>query len=90
MHNNSILQLNGFYRGMMFPLFTTGAINSILFGIYGNELRILQNRCTDEIEKRNKWRKHVFIAGSLAGFVQSFIACPMELIKIRLQTRNCN
>lgn len=28
-------------------------------------------------------------AGSIAGLVQSFIACPTELVTIRLQTRNC-
>ncbi|XP_070853205.1 mitochondrial substrate carrier family protein ucpA-like [Drosophila suzukii] len=28
----------------------------------------------------------MFLAESVAGFVQSFIACPMELIKVRLQT----
>lgn len=75
---------------MMFPLFTTGAINSILFGIYGNKLRELQNAIDNEYQRNLARRTHVFMAGSIAGFVQSFVACPMELIKIRLQTRNCN
>lgn len=75
---------------MMFPLFTTGAINSILFGIYGNQLRVFQSQCKDDDEKKRAWQRHVFLAGSVAGFVQSFLACPSELIKIRLQTRNRN
>lgn len=80
--------MNGFYRGMMFPLCTSGALNSILFGLYGNELRRLQNS-SDSDEKKEKWRQHVFISGSFAGLIHSFIACPLELIKIRLQTQNC-
>lgn len=76
---------------MMFPLFTTGAINSILFGIYGNQLRIFQDQLgNDEQAKKAAWQRHVFFAGSVAGFVQSFLACPSELVKIRLQTRNRN
>lgn len=74
---------------MLFPLFTTGGINSILFGIYGNQLRVLQNNLGTDEERKVAWRWHVFVAGSVAGFVQSFLACPSELVKIRLQTRNC-
>lgn len=74
---------------MMFPLFTSGALNSILFGIYGNELRRLQDLCTNKEEKRDMRRRHVFISGSVSGLIHSFIACPLELIKIRLQTQNC-
>lgn len=74
---------------MLFPLFTTGGINSVLFGIYGNQLRVLQSNMTTEEERKKSWRRHVFVAGSVAGFIQSFFACPSELIKIRQQTRNC-
>lgn len=74
---------------MMFPLLTSGTLNSILFGVYGNELRRLQSVCSTEVERKEKWRQHVFIAGSEAGFIQSFLACPVELVKIRLQTQYC-
>lgn len=83
-----LLQLNGFFRGMTFPLFTSGTLNSILFGIYGNELRRLQSFCRTEAERQSQWAKHVFLAGSEAGLVHSFIACPIEVVKIRLQTQN--
>ncbi|KAG4074319.1 hypothetical protein HA402_008728 [Bradysia odoriphaga] len=85
----TLSQLNGFYRGLTFPLLTTGAINTLFFGIYGNELRNLQSNCSTYKEKQEKWGRHVLYAGSIAGLVQSFIACPTELITIRLQTRNC-
>lgn len=74
---------------MMFPLLSSGTLYSIFFGIYGNELRRLQALCNSDRERRQKWRQQVFIAGSEAGFIQSLIACPVELIKIRLQTQNC-
>lgn len=81
-------QLNGFFRGMAFPLLTSGMLNSILFGIYGNELRRLQSLCATKVERNAQWRQNVFLAGSEAGFIYSFIACPFELVKIRLQTQN--
>lgn len=74
---------------MMFPLCTGGAQNSILFGIYGYEVRRLQSAYDDGPTRKDQRRKHAFIAGSIAGLIHSFIACPLELIKIRLQTQNC-
>lgn len=73
---------------MTFPLLTSGMLNSILFGIYGNELRRLQSMCATETERQAQWAQHVFLAGSEAGLVHSFIACPIEVVKIRLQTQN--
>ncbi|TMW54301.1 hypothetical protein DOY81_000574 [Sarcophaga bullata] len=80
--------INGFYRGMFFPFVTTGAINSILFGVYGNHLRQLRNVCHSDYQRLQLEDKNMFVAGSVAGFVQSFIACPIELIKVRLQTQH--
>lgn len=81
--------MNGFYRGMMFPVMTNGMLNSVLFGVYGNELRRLNSICANDAERKQKWRQNVFIAGSEAGFIYSLLSCPIELIKIRLQTQNC-
>lgn len=82
------LQLNGFYRGMTFPMLTCGALNSILFGVYGNELRRLQNLCKTDEERHDEFAQNVFLAGSTAGLIHSLVACPIELVKIRLQTQN--
>lgn len=73
---------------MTFPLLSSGALSSILFGVYGNELRRLQNICTSEAERKTEWLQDVFLAGSTAGLIHTFFACPIELIKIRLQTQN--
>lgn len=73
----------------MFPVLTSGMLNSVLFGVYGNELRRLNSLCANDAELKREWRQNVFIAGSEAGFMFSLLACPIELIKIRLQTQNC-
>lgn len=73
----------------MFPLWTTGAINSMMFGIYGNQMRFLQGRCETPRERENLQMRHVFYAGTAAGLAQSLLACPFELIKIKLQTHKC-
>lgn len=73
---------------MTFPLLSSGILNSILFGVYGNELRRLQNICTTNAERRDEWTQNVFLAGSTAGLIHAFFACPIELVKIRLQTQN--
>lgn len=86
---NTHTQLNGFFRGMMFPLMTSGMLNSVLFGVYGNELRRLNAMCANDAERQRKWRQNVFTAGSEAGLIYSLLACPIELVKIRLQTQNC-
>lgn len=74
---------------MFFPLISTGAINSLLFGIYGNHLRQLRKVCHSDYQREQLEYHNMFMAGSVAGFIQSFIACPMELIKVRLQTASC-
>ncbi|XP_055683335.1 solute carrier family 25 member 45 isoform X1 [Lutzomyia longipalpis] len=81
--------LKGFYRGMTFPVLTTGLLNSMLFGIYGNTLRNLQLGVADEKLRKKLQPQHIFIAGSVGGFLQAFVANPIELVKIRLQTRSC-
>lgn len=81
-------KLNGFFRGMAFPMISSGVLNSLLFGVYGNELRRLQSICTTEAERKGEWAQNVFLAGSTAGLIHAFFACPIELVKIRLQTQN--
>ncbi|XP_053682118.1 solute carrier family 25 member 45 [Sabethes cyaneus] len=78
--------LRGFYKGMFFPFVTNGALNSVVFAVYGDYLRTLQARCKSKKEQEQLWRKHILYAGSMAGAAQVFLACPVEVIKVRLQT----
>ena len=66
----------GLYKGLLAPLYGTIALNAIIFGVHGNVKRIstLKNPLHRE-----------YLAGAAAGFAESLVACPMELIKTRMQ-----
>lgn len=68
----------GLYRGMSSPMMGVSAINAIVFGVYGNMQRMSSNP--------HSYTSH-FVAGSVAGLVQSVICSPMELAKSRLQVQ---
>jgi solute carrier family 25 carnitine/acylcarnitine transporter 20/29 len=53
-------------------------VNAIVFGVYGNFQRHLP---------RPEALSSHFMAGAAAGFVQSFVCSPMELVKTRLQVQ---
>lgn len=52
------------------------AVNAIVFGVYGNILRSSSSPSS---------LQNQFLAGSAAGFVQSFVTSPMEFAKTRMQ-----
>ena len=73
------LQIRGLYKGMASPLFGMALINAVLFGTNGFVMRKLEpNGGTPQL-------RNVCIAGMSAGFVQTIICCPSELIKLRMQ-----
>ncbi|EDS31293.1 small calcium-binding mitochondrial carrier [Culex quinquefasciatus] len=78
--------LKGFYRGMFFPLLTNGALNSVVFAVYGQHMRTLQESCKTKSLREREWRMHVMIAGSVAGATQVMLGCPVEVVKVRIQT----
>ncbi|TPX37983.1 hypothetical protein SmJEL517_g00406 [Synchytrium microbalum] len=71
----------GLFKGMSSPLLGAGVINAVLFGVYGTSLRAMSSTPT------HPHLSHIFWAGCISGFVNSFISCPMELVKIRLQNQ---
>lgn len=68
--------VRGLFKGMSSPMAGVAAVNAIIFGVQGNISRHLKDP--------ESLRSQV-IAGSGAGFVQSFVTSPMELLKTRLQ-----
>ncbi|PSN47134.1 hypothetical protein C0J52_17458 [Blattella germanica] len=68
--------VSGLYKGMSSPMAGVALVNAIVFGVYGNFQRRLPNPETPGSH---------FMAGAAAGFVQSFVCSPMELVKTRLQ-----
>ncbi|XP_033943735.1 solute carrier family 25 member 45 [Pseudochaenichthys georgianus] len=78
--------LHGFFKGMAFPVMTTGINNSIIFGSYSNALDYLtQSQLSDRNQGKDPSAAHVFAAGCFSGFVQVFVCVPIDLVKVRLQ-----
>lgn len=68
-----------FYKGMGSPLFSTPIINAIVFSTYEVSKVILKNNTS--LSDMNA----MALAGSIAGFFNSFVAGPVELFKTKLQ-----
>nr|XP_004571006.1 solute carrier family 25 member 45 isoform X1 [Maylandia zebra] len=75
--------LHGFFKGMAFPVLTTGITNSVVFGCYSNALGYL----TKSQRSRGKPASaaQVFTAGCFSGLVQVSVSAPIDLVKVRLQ-----
>ena len=85
------LQSLALYKGVTSPIVGVAFINGIVFGTYGPTLRLLQDhyrRQTGQSPSHSREYMHVFMAGSMAGFVQSFVCSPVELAKTILQVQN--
>uniref|UniRef100_A0A3Q3MFU4 Solute carrier family 25 member 45 n=1 Tax=Mastacembelus armatus TaxID=205130 RepID=A0A3Q3MFU4_9TELE len=78
--------LRGFFKGMAFPVLTTGITHSIAFGSYSNALDYLtQSQCSDNGQGKPASAAQVFIAGCFSGLAQVFVSAPIDLVKVRLQ-----
>uniref|UniRef100_A0A3B5L6Z7 Uncharacterized protein n=1 Tax=Xiphophorus couchianus TaxID=32473 RepID=A0A3B5L6Z7_9TELE len=77
---------HGFFKGMSFPVLTTGLVNSIVFGSYSNALDYLSQsdrRLTSHRKQVSSLQ--VFTAGCFSGMVQVLVCAPIDLVKVRLQ-----
>ena len=68
------MQVRSLYKGMTAPLLSMAFVNAIVFGIQGNLLKVFEPNIMNS-----------FLAGMVSGAAQSFICCPAELIKLRMQ-----
>ncbi|KAG0220444.1 mitochondrial carrier domain-containing protein [Mortierella sp. GBAus27b] len=73
----------GLYKGVTSPLMGIGICNAVMFAANGTFRRMLQGGD----EKKTLSILEVGIAGSMAGGVMSFVNCPVELLKVKLQTQ---
>ena len=69
---------------MWYPILSAGAMNSLFFGVYGASLRAIE--VSGDSDNLGHYTK-IFIAGSAGGAAQLIIACPVDLVKIKLQTQ---
>lgn len=81
--------LKGFYAGMYSPLIGQMIFRSVSFATYHN--------CTQYLSKYDKSHhkseisaSNLILAGSITGFVISFIETPIDLIKTKLQIQIFN
>ncbi|KAJ3306799.1 hypothetical protein HDV03_003836 [Kappamyces sp. JEL0829] len=73
--------VRGLYKGMLAPLLGVAGINAVLFSAYGwGKSALGGDAGTLELSR-------IALAGGFAGFINSFVAAPIELLKIRLQAQ---
>jgi solute carrier family 25 carnitine/acylcarnitine transporter 20/29 len=78
--------VRGLFRGMVPPMIGAGLVNAVLFSVWGKLNEFQYNRRPVEDKKDPApTLKEVFFSGFGAGFLQCFIICPADLIKILLQ-----
>ncbi|ETW03752.1 hypothetical protein, variant [Aphanomyces invadans] len=73
--------VRGLFKGLVSPLVGSVPINAVVFGVHGSTLPILDKTDTPSLSS-------IYYAGSIAGFVQSFIVAPTDLVKCQLQVQD--
>uniref|UniRef100_A0A0D3HGW0 Mitochondrial carnitine/acylcarnitine carrier-like protein n=3 Tax=Oryza TaxID=4527 RepID=A0A0D3HGW0_9ORYZ len=73
----------GLYKGMGAPLATVAAFNALLFTVRGQMEALLRSEPGQPLTVNQQ-----VVAGAGAGVAVSFLACPTELIKCRLQAQS--
>lgn len=73
----------GLFKGMGAPLATVAALNAVLFTARGRMESLLRSEPGAILSAKQQ-----VVCGAGAGVAVSFLACPTELIKCRLQAQN--
>lgn len=73
----------GLYKGMGAPLATVAAFNALLFTVRGQTEALLRSEPGAPLTVKQQ-----ILCGAVAGTAASFLACPTELIKCRLQAHS--
>ena len=71
---------------MSSPVYTAALVNAAFFGTYGTTLKLMENSSTEPTKRKEPGYESVVLAGMVAGAVQLLISCPVDLVKIKLQT----
>ena len=66
-------------KGLSYPIYSVGAINSLLFGVYMKSLAVISSPDSPPTYS------HILMAGAMSGAAQLSLAVPVDLIKVRLQ-----
>ena len=65
-------------KGLSYPVYSVGAINSLLFGVYVKTLETLDSTSRPSYSA-------ILVAGAVSGAAQLSLAVPVDLVKVRLQ-----
>lgn len=87
----------GLFRGASYPLYTSGILSSLYFGVYGNSLRMIETArgqqqhfkvcCDDHLTPVYSGRHFdCFLAGCIGGVFATIVNTPIELVKTILQS----
>lgn len=76
-----------FYKGTLTPLLGVGACVSIQFGVVEALKRQFSASNVSSGHKADLSYGQFYLAGGIAGFANSFVAGPVEHVRIRLQTQ---
>lgn len=80
--------VKGFYRGTVMPLIGVGACVSAQFTVNEGMKRFFSSQNKSKGADQYLLAYHqLYISGGAAGFANSFLAAPIEQIRIRLQTQ---
>lgn len=73
------------FRGIGAPFAAAALVNACIFCVYGSTTRLWDQMITSSNNlNQNLYIKKV-LCGATTGFASSFILCPVELVKVRLQ-----
>ncbi|RZC74121.1 hypothetical protein C5167_049607 [Papaver somniferum] len=75
--------VGGLYKGMGAPLATVAAFNAVLFTVRGQMESLVRSEPGVPLTINQQ-----FFCGAGAGLAVSFLACPTELVKCRLQAQS--
>jgi solute carrier family 25 carnitine/acylcarnitine transporter 20/29 len=85
--------VRGFYKGMASPLVGNAPIQAAVFTAYGDMSRRLLKIWPDRDTRTEGYQPNfrvVTMAGVWAGFAQSIVMSPVELVKCKLQVQIAN
>lgn len=77
--------LAGFYKGTLTPLVGVGACVSVQFAVNEGMKRYFDSKNGPNVNTLTY--SQLYASGAMAGFMNSFLASPIEQIRIRLQTQ---
>jgi solute carrier family 25 carnitine/acylcarnitine transporter 20/29 len=83
--------LHGFFKGLTSPLVGSVGTNAIVFGTYGNALRLLETSSSNSesfVVVEPPLLSSVFVAGTIAGVFQTLVLCPTDLVKCQMQIQD--